>query len=191
MKIDASCVCIDNDFLSHVAESKLTVEVVKSTLSTSFSILSRTAIIHPLVYSHEVMIDNPIIKSIFQDGIIVRPTMPDIIGEAEEKKEYYCYLVNELYASLHATPIPVSDILTDWKRGSSLGEVHSLTLCVLTNCAMFLSDDAGSKQLKGIIEQKSLGRVEVYNRKEFFSIPAITNVVKRDTRHKVEHKKCN
>ena len=41
-----------------------------------------------------------------------------------------------------------------WAKRRSLGELHSLTMCAVCSCGMFLSDDKGSKRIKDYIKMR-------------------------------------
>ena len=46
--------------------------------------------------------------------------------------------------------------------------VHSVAMCLICGFGLLLSDDRGSKALKQIVEQQSLGQIDIYNRQEVF-----------------------
>jgi hypothetical protein len=70
---------------------------------------------------------------------------------------------------------------------SSLGEVHSVALCVIRGCSIFLSDDGDSKQLKRIVEKYYLGNLNVYNRKELIESLSNPQILSRHDRKAFSH----
>ena len=56
------------------------------------------------------------------------------------------------------------DILDGWISNCSLGETHSVTMCFITGCSIFLSDDKGAVTLKDILMRKRAFNLDVYNR---------------------------
>lgn len=91
----------------------------------------------------------------------------DIFQGDEGKKAYYMFLVPELYNALMGRRFPEDkDVFTFWIRQNSLGEIHSVSMCLVSECAIFLSDDGDSKALKNIVNQRAMGAIEVFNRNE-------------------------
>ena len=77
------------------------------------------------------------------------------------------FLVPELYNTLMGRRFPEDkDVFTFWIRQNSLGEIHSVSMCLVSECAIFLSDDGDSKALKNIVNQRAMGAIEVFNRNE-------------------------
>ena len=168
MKIDEQAAVIDNDFTNHLAETRLADDHLIKVLNTIFSELDLSIIMHPLVYQHELLSDRPRVKMLFDSGVVSKAEFPDIHQNDAGKKAYYIYLVTNLYRALKGEPLPVSgeDIFTYWKRRISLGEVHSVATCLTCGCGIFLSDDGDSKTLQNFVEDQSIGKINVYNRKE-------------------------
>ena len=168
MQIDNSTAIVDNDFINHLAGSRIADDLLVCSLLDIFNSLSLVAAIHPLVYDKELFPQTDRIKLLFQKEVIRRLTFDDAFEQDSDKETYYCYLVAELYSYLNGYSLPVAgrEVLNYWKRRESLGEVHSLSLCLVCDCGIFLSDDSDSKRLAEYIIRKSLGTVCVYNRKE-------------------------
>ena len=186
MMVNAQSAIVDNDFVGHLVESKLSDERLVAILQMVFSDLALNAVMHPLVYEKELLVDSKRITLLFQNGVINKAEFADIFQEDPAKKAYYLYLVTELFASLTGETFPVSGdaILTHWVRQQSLGEVHSLSMCLVCGCGIFLSDDNDAKALKTYIDQKSLGTVTVYNRSEFISKHMVESEHKLDRRER-------
>ena len=171
MVIDAHTAAVDNDFVNHLIECKLPDSQLISDLQTIFSDLNLTAIMHPLVYENELLIDKHRVALLFSESVIHKVEFNDIFQGNPEYKAYYFYLIEELFHSLRGESFPVSgdQILTYWVRQQSLGEVHSISMCLTCGCGIFLSDDWDSKRLKRYIDRIALGSIEVYNRQELVS----------------------
>ena len=169
MMLDARSAIIDNDFVNSLAESRLTDETFLAALRTVFSDLNLQAVMHPLVWEHELLQKRPRIALMIREQIIRKAEFLDIFQGDPSKKAYYIYLVKELYASLTGDRFPAADemLLQYWVRRMSLGEVHSIAMCLVCGCGIFLSDDGDAKALKRHIEKRALGSVTVYNRAEF------------------------
>ncbi len=168
MKVNDKTVAVDNDFISHISDTSMNIDDIIKNTREIFMHFDMVAIIHPLVYKYEVPIGNQRFNKIFDAQVIQIIEFKDVFPENSEEKLYYIYLVKELFGSLSGEQMPFSDdeILCSWIRGKSLGEIHSLSMCLICDSSLFLSDDNDSKKLKKIIEQKNLGKINVYNRKE-------------------------
>lgn len=149
MQIDNSTAIVDNDFINHLAGSRIADDLLVCSLLVIFNSLSLVAAIHPLVYDKELFPQTDRIKLLFQKEVIRRLTFDDAFEQDSDKETYYCYLVAELYSYLNGYSLPVAgrEVLNYWKRRESLGEVHSLSLCLVCDCGIFLSDDSDSKRL--------------------------------------------
>lgn len=170
MGIPQNSAAIDTDFLNHVVSMKCSQSDISTLLDNMFSALSIECIMHPLVYQNEIQSSKP--EFLFTAKIIQVPSLSDIF-EDETQKQYYCeILVPELYKQLtgEVYPIDFKNILNQWQSGKSFGEVHTVSMCLLCGCALFLSDDHGSKQLQQIVETTSMGSVKVYNRSDFLKL---------------------
>ena len=191
MQIDNSTAIVDNDFINHLAGSRIADDLLVCSLLDIFNSLSVAAAIHPLVYDKELFPQTDRIKLLFQKEVIRRLTFDDAFEQDSDKETYYCYLVAELYSYLNGYSLPVAgrEVLNYWKRRESLGEVHSLSLCLVCDCGIFLSDDSDSKRLAEYIIRKSLGTVCVYNRKELIdkSINEAATQIPRKIRQSLGH----
>lgn len=168
MLLDSKTAVVDNDFINHVCESRIDDNRVISILTTMLSELDLTAAIHPLVYDKEVLKTNLRIMNLFHKNIIYKATFTDIFQRNTTKEAYYSYLVRELYRSISGEEFPPEPnmVMYYWKTQSNLGEVHSISMCLVCGCGIFLSDDSDSKKLQAYIKKKSLGSINVYNRSE-------------------------
>lgn len=172
MMLDGNTAVIDNDFTSHLIETHLDDDCLAERLSIIFSELGIYVAMHPLVYEYELLKDAPRITMLFDRSILNKAEFRDIHQDDPVKKAYYSFLVANLYRDLRGEPLPLSetDIFTRWQRRSSLGEVHSVAMCLTCGCRIFLSDDGDSKVLQNLIKEKALGTVSVYNRKELIDV---------------------
>ena len=169
MIIDANSAVVDNDFLSHITESNLDDTRLVAVLKTVFLDLGLTAVMHPLVFDNELLRATERVMLLFHREVVYKAEFPDIFQGDSGKKEYYIFLVTQMYKSLTGKSFPVSgnDVLTFWIRRNSLGEVHSIAMCLVCGCSIFLSDDNDSKRLKAYIDRMAIGNINVLNRNEF------------------------
>ena len=109
-------------------------------------------------------------KLLFQKQTVQKAEFSDIFQGDANKQAYYIFLVTQLYRKLTGKVLPVSGnaVLSYWARQNSLGEVHSISMCLICQSGIFLSDDGDSKELKKHVEQMALGKIDVYNRTDFF-----------------------
>lgn len=171
-EINEHSVAIDNDFIGHLVDTEsVEPDELGKILDIVFSALGLCAIIHPLVYEKEVPKENGKIMQLFKENVIHNVEFSDITGGDEGKERYYAYAVKYLYHELSGENFPVEhgDVFNFWKARSSLGEIHTVAMCIVCACGIFLSDDKDSKELAGLIKNKFAVEVSVYNRKEFFT----------------------
>lgn len=171
MRLDHTCAVADNDFIQHMAEARLPDDTLVEALRTILSDLGLTAVVHPLVYEREVLQDKPRVRLLLEEAVVCAATFGDLfLGDPgdPERRAYYLYLVKELYRHLRGEALPVDgeSILTYWARERSLGEVHSVSMCLVCGSGIFLSDDADAKALERYVRWAALGAVSVYRRKE-------------------------
>lgn len=174
MQLNEKTAVVDTDFLLKLSESNLSynkqasiakiIEVVEAILSD----LDLNMVMHPLVYENELISPNECVCKLFDKKLIEKASFDDILQSDSGKTEYYTYLVMELYHHIHGAPFPFdeNDVLCKWCAGKSLGEIHSLSMCLVCECGLFLSDDEDSKKIEVIIRDKFGGCVKVYKRKE-------------------------
>ena len=169
MTIDERSAVVDNDFAGHLADSKLNDARLIELLNIAFSKSELTAVMHPLVYEKELLKTNRRIMLLFQALIFQKAEFNDIFQNDSGKRTYYILMVKELYKALTGKVLDASGdkVLSHWVRKSSLGEVHSLSMCLVCNCGIFLSDDSDSKKIQDYIENKVLVKLNVYDRTEF------------------------
>lgn len=191
MQLDAKSAAVDNDFLNHILESNIEEDRIIEILNLIFAELSLVAVVHPLVYDKELQLNDPKVSRLFSEGLLNKVEFSDIFSNDKEKKAYYIFLVSELFNSLKGYSIPATgdNILSYWVRKKSLGEVHTVAMCLVCGCGIFLSDDGDSKKLKRHVGLKSLGKIDVYNREEFLDkhIREGTTRISRDERRSLAH----
>lgn len=168
MDTDRKNAAVDTDFLIHIAESKLDDALLTSTLQTIFTELNLLPVVYLLVYENEFPSKSARVELLLKNNTLSSINYPEVFNGDTDKEEYYLFLVKELYRSLTAKAFPIPDekIFSEWKSGECFGEVHILSLCLIGKYGIFLSDDGDAKHLRQIIDKKSLGSVEVYNRSE-------------------------
>lgn len=191
MKLDASTAVIDNDFVGHLIECKLADETLVDALRIILSDLGLSVVVHPLVYDKEVQKEKDRVKLFLREGIFAVASFADILAGDPNREAYYLYLVNELYYSLMGEPLNVNKdtVYSFWVRKKSLGEVHSVSMCLVCCCGIFLSDDGDSKRLQDYIKRMSMGSIEVYNRSELVDrhITEGCTAIPRKTRQSLTH----
>lgn len=168
MLLDSKTAVVDNDFISHIIETHIMDDALISALRAVFSKLDLTAVVHPLVHKNEVQQDKRRFLLLIQENILHIADFSDIFLGDSERKAYYLFLVQELYRHLKGSPLPVDDeaILTYWVRQQSLGEIHSISMCLVCGSGIFLSDDGDSKILERYVKQMAIGAIVIYKRKE-------------------------
>ena len=168
MGITKDTALIDNDFLEHIVEINRGPEEKVEMMKKAFRSLSISAAMHPLVFEKE-LVKAQTRLCFFDTGVVDRLLFSDCFAEDSDEESYYCWLVPELYKKFMGKELGAEhkDVLTYWISHESFGEVHSMAMCLVCGCAMFLSDDRGSKMLRGIIEREYSETIRVYNRKDF------------------------
>ena len=194
MQINAHSAAIDNDFLNHALEiQKLPENDIIGLLENVFRDMGICPIVHPLVYQHEIQKEKKLIKTIFEKNIVQVVRFEDIHRSEDAKKAFYEYAVRELYNKLFGPPFNLNgqNVFTYWQCQSSLGEIHSLAMCLLCGCAMFLSDDKDSKKLQNIMQQYFATSIPVYNRADVVRLlkEKATTIPRIDLRH-FSHQRC-
>lgn len=167
--MERACTAVlDADFIIHISEMERPPAHAAAILDDILSALDLRAVVHPLVYDKEINRDNPTVAALIAENVVCPLAFDrDVFRGDAEKEAYYRYLVPELYRRLTGDSLPVdADVLTFWKRQSSLGEIHSVAMCLICQFGLFLSDDGDSKALKQIVEHQTLGQINVYNRQE-------------------------
>ncbi len=195
-EINSRSAAIDNDFINHLAETRIEDDKLVCILGKLFSAVEMEAIMHPLVYDNELPKNNQRVMRLFQDEVVHRVDFSDITGDIDAKKQYYAFLVKNFYFELLGEEFPESDerIPYHWKARSSLGEIHTCAMCLLCGCLIFLSDDRDSRELARIIEQKNMCSIKVYNRKALIKDYKARNLgndeenyISRDDLHALGH----
>lgn len=171
MQVDSKSVAIDNDFLQKSLEMHRDEERIIQILSALFACLEREPIIHPLVLQHEVL-RTGLAEKIFAQHIIDCPVWEDIHQNDANKMLFYGVVVSELYYKLLGLKLDMGKetVFTYWKRGSNLGEIHSVAMCLLCGCGMFLSDDGDSQKLRQILQDYFNTNIAVYTRQDVSDI---------------------
>jgi len=157
---------IDTDFLNHLAGIR-DIDDVYALIVRFFCAMDVKVIMHPLVYKHEKSpTSNPIIDKLFTEGIITVPTMQDILEAKPGGRLMYEGMVTQVYGDYTGKKYPLSDVCSGWQKGCSLGEVHSVVMCVFLDCEYLFSDDMDAvRHLCKIMKMQTQTSVDVLNRK--------------------------
>lgn len=163
---------VDNDFVTHLSEiDNWEQKKLMETVKLLFDELNISPVMHELVYTNElnVLSDSSNIKKallFFENGIIKQKKIYDFL-DTESKRKYYEMVFKEVYRDFKGNlPDSIKDIFKDWKKRASLGETHTVVMCFMINCDIFLSDDSGSETLAKILRSKKAFDVKVYNREK-------------------------
>lgn len=195
MQLNNHSAIVDNDFLSHLAETCIPEDQKIAAVRTVFEELYLEAVMHPLVYEHEKPKNSPAIDRFFQERVVTTFDFTDIFwGElACEKQQYYEKLIKDFYHELNAEIFPdsVTDVLSYWRRLKSLGEIHAFATCLTCGCGIILSDDGDAIKLQRHIQEKSMGKIPVYKREDLFEMHRQEGktLIKRQIRRALEHKR--
>lgn len=163
---------IDNDFVMHLAEiDNWSKEDHLNNVMTMFDELDVIPIMHELVYNKELCggpdttcKNNAL--SFFVNDIINVKYLSEIIDN-QSKRQYYEIVFKEIYYDFKGNlPSNIKDIFKDWKNKASLGETHTVVMCFIMGCSIFLSDDDDSKKLSQVLKNKKSFKLDVYDRKK-------------------------
>ncbi len=160
-------VAIDTDFITHIAETRMETDSLLKTWRAIFDEVNLAPAMHALVCKNELSTENAIVKKLFEESIVTKINFDSIFGSDNTKKQYYLLMLSALYWELKRMPFPFSgeEMLTNWRKKESLGEVHSLSMCLTCGFGIFLSDDEDSKVLENYINFTLGGKIKVYERK--------------------------
>lgn len=184
---------VDNDFVMHIAETEFKDRNLVDVVSTMFSDMNVEPIMHELVYKHELeggadSRGKPIALNFFSEGIISQKLVADFL-DSDSKKNYYKTVLKKLYYDFKG-PLPssISDILSDWVSSASLGETHTMAMCAMIKCGIFLSDDKGSRELAHILKRQYAFNVKTYNREEAIKyMTELGTSIKKHDRNALKH----
>ncbi|MBE5912367.1 hypothetical protein [Pseudobutyrivibrio sp.] len=163
---------VDNDFMHKIASIVMQESEWISLVGRLFHDLGCIAGVHSLVYINEMMdVSAPEhgknrIKSLTEKEMLLIQDLNKILYDDDLRNYYkivFMEICNEYYGE-----VPIEDIFTQWKRNCSLGEIHSITMCVLFEFGIFLSDDIGSKTIaRSVVENKLCpNTIIVYSRED-------------------------
>ena len=164
-KAENEVAAIDNDFLQHLLEIKYSKDLA-GLINRFFNALGVSVTMHPLVYKYEAKLapGKQIRDKLFREKVISVTDLGIFLGE---KKDYYFLMVKTLYKSFMGKEYPCSVNEKNWVSGKSLGEVHTVVMCILLSYQCFLSDDKGSKKiLQNIVNDRLLHPITIYNRQD-------------------------
>ena len=163
---------IDNDFVMHLAEiDNWSKEEHLNYVRLMFEELGVSPIMHELVYANELYGGpDTWVKTkalLFFENDNIKQKMLDSIADSQAKRNYYKMIFEEIYRDFRGELSPeIQDVFKDWKSNSSLGETHTVVMCFMLECGIFLSDDNDAKRMALIINRKRSFDLKVYNRRE-------------------------
>lgn len=161
-------VAIDNDFLQHLLgiTSYPKAEDLYQAICRFFSALDVSPAMHPLVYEKETCDSlNDVGKKLFDDGIVGVESFQTFLSGDAVKRQYYETMVQAIYQDFMGVPYPCKDMFNEWQCQKSLGEVHTVVMCVFLGWNCFLSDDKDvARDLGGIVHSRMTHPINVYNR---------------------------
>ena len=166
MSFDSNSAIIDNDFINGIVDMNQTEDDMVLIATDVFRELNVNPVVHPLVFKNEVQTDHPRTIRLFEENVVKELTFEDIHDNDDAKKNYYSFIVLELYKKLNGENLDIGKktVFDYWQKRHSLGEIHSLSTCLLCGCGLFLSDDKDSQRLKKIIEDTFLTKIDVHSR---------------------------
>ncbi len=194
MLIDDNTVAVDRDVIQHLAQTRLPENRIIEDVRLLFDGHNKNAVVHPLIYKNEVIRPTRVEKRFFSEKIIQVPKLPEVYQSNELMKQFYIDYFMDMYRFYFGEEFSSeSDVFSKWEKDRSLGEMHSLAMCLTCGCHMFISDDGDSKELNNFIESKLEKSIKVFNRDEAFkNLPdAARLAIPGKERNKLSHERCN
>lgn len=172
---------IDNDYIQHLMQINLeNEELWLNLIQRLFSALGYKIKIHELVYKNELMdkgtSENMKKKSrnLVNNEIVTIACVEEIRTDYMQKM-YYEMIFEEICRYILGE-MPVGNVWTEWRRKSSLGEIHSLSMCATLGYDLFLSDDSDSKEIMRFIDEKFVDQnIKVFNRNDSMELALESN----------------
>ena len=191
MIVDHTAAVFDTDFTNHIYDTKLAIEKIGEILCQLLRAMKLRGIMHPLVYKHEFVQLNGRTAALFEQEIIAVPALEDLFQQDEVRRTYYCdFLVPQLYRQMNGKSLPPDwNILSSWNAGQNLGEIHSIAMCLICGCGIFLSDDSDAKKIRNLIAEQMPNSIQVYNRAEVMDQFGKLAGISRSDRKALAHKR--
>lgn len=156
---------IDTDFLVHIAGINAVDPVIL--LDGYRADAGYDLLMHELVYQNEIHGFERLITPFFEKGIVECFQFIDAMKDHE--RAMYSQYVREIYGQIKGEKFPECDVLTWWKSGISLGEIHEISLCLMHSFSILLSDDGEAKNIAIIAKKISnQSNIQVLNRKDAY-----------------------
>lgn len=161
---------VDTDFAIHASN----VDLPLSRIKEIFSLIEEKVgmlYVHPLVFKNEWKLElNPRLKKIVDENVFNFCSLYDFFERDSDEEKYYRIYTQNMIKKVSSLVIEEKDILTTWITGKSFGEIHSLILCLVCDCACFLSDDNDSRYVGEIIKKEYGEVITIYNRSKLADI---------------------
>ena len=135
---------VDNDFMHKIASLSMDDKEWMTLMKKFFEELNCTAGVHSLVYTHEMLdesapeLGKKRIKELVKLKTLLIQDLPTLLAD-DNLRIYYKHVFEEI-SNDFLGQVPVTDIYVEWKHGHSLGEIHSISMCILFEFGIFLSE---------------------------------------------------
>lgn len=191
MIVDHTAAVFDTDFTNHICETNLDIKKIVEILYKLLETMGLQGIMHPLVYEKELIDPSDCARKLFEENIIMVPSFDEIFQQNSDKKTYYCdVLIPHLYKQMNGKTLPNGwDVLNDWIAKQNLGEIHSISMCLICECGIFLSDDSDAKILRNLIHEQMPNSIKIYNRAEIMDEFGKAAGISRSERKSIAHKR--
>ena len=181
---------IDNDFLNNLIDLRNHNDAY-DIIVQFFAALDYKIVMHPLVFKHEKNpIYYPLMDRLFNEKVITVPELSELWSNISGGKTFYELMVKKVYSEFTGKQYPCHDVCGDWKKQDSLGEVHSVVMCIYMDCECFLSDDGEAvKYLGNATESATQKAVLIYDRQKCCDILKASGALNHNVLNIIGHKK--
>lgn len=188
MNVDHTAAVFDADFTNHICETECDPKTICICLNQLLQAHLLKGVMHPLVYAKELVQKTDRHKMLFENNVITAVNFTNIFQGDNTREAYYCdILVPQMYRQMNGEYLPESwNVLDDWNSKQNLGEIHSIAMCMVCGCGIFLSDDADSQKL---VDRQMTDAVKVYDRKAFLNKFGKKTGISRKQKRSLAHKR--
>jgi len=169
---------VDTDFLLHLTETRGVPQLFDAIVNF-FDGAGYRPYMNAIVKRAELINCKDIVTKLFSERVVIEHDFVDSLSSA--KRDYYANIVQQCYIKLHGRPYTY-DVFTHWARRESLGEMHSVAMCLLFGYDIFLSDDGDAKFIAEYIRNHTV--VTVLSRAEALEkVDSISREMRRRLGH--------